>query len=138
MDVSFAAAQASVLRGHWRLAQYSGLREQSLRLPHDVLARALLRAHDRLREARAREASVRDDAEAAQTEQIGASLAFGIDLLAKGATRGRCTPKTVCASAAPMNANCTRCSRRTSAFAPTSSSITGRPGTGSGRASAGL
>ncbi len=29
------------------------------------------------------------------------------------------------ASAAPMNANCTRCSRRASAFAPTSSSVTG-------------
>ena len=31
-------------------------------------------------------------------------------------------------SAAPMNANCTRCSRRTSALAPTSSSVTGLPG----------
>ena len=36
-----------------------------------------------------------------------------------------------------MNANCTRISGRTSAFAPTSSSVTGRPGTGSVSASAG-
>ena len=36
-----------------------------------------------------------------------------------------------------MNANCTRCSGRDSALAPTSSSVTGLPGTGIGIASAG-
>ncbi len=36
-----------------------------------------------------------------------------------------------------MNANCTMCSRLASALAPTSSSVTGRCGTGSGIASAG-
>ena len=36
-----------------------------------------------------------------------------------------------------MNANCTRCSSRACALAPTSSSVTGCPGTGSGSASAG-
>ena len=48
-------------------------------------------------------------------------------------TRGRATPSTTRASAAPMNANCTRCSRRASALAPTSSSVTGWSGTGSGQ-----
>ena len=48
--------------------------------------------------------------------------------------RRRAPPR---AYAAPMNANCTRISGRTSAFAPTSSSVTGRPGTGSVSASAG-
>ena len=53
-------------------------------------------------------------------------------------TRGSATPRTVRDSAAPMNANCTMCSRRTTALAPTSRSVTGWLGTGSGSASAGL
>ena len=36
-----------------------------------------------------------------------------------------------------MKANWTRCSLRTSVFAPTSSSVIGAPGTGTGVASAG-
>ncbi len=43
-------------------------------------------------------------------------------------TRGRSMPCTTRANAAPMNANWTRCSGRTSALAPTSSSVTGSPG----------
>ena len=60
-------------------------------------------------------------------------------LLAVGeqADAGSRTPSTVRASAAPMKANWTMCSRRASALAPTSSSVTGAPGTGSGSASAG-
>ena len=57
--------------------------------------------------------------------------------LERTATRGRSTPSTACTSAAPMNANWTRCSARTSTFAPTSTSVTGLPGTGTGSASAG-
>ena len=47
-------------------------------------------------------------------------------------TRGRSTPSTICASAAPMKANWTRCSGRTSALAPTSTSVIGLPGIGTG------
>ena len=53
------------------------------------------------------------------------------------ATRGRATPWTTFASAEPMNANWTRCSARTSVLAPTSTSVTGAPGTGICAASAG-
>ena len=53
-------------------------------------------------------------------------------------TRGRSTPQTNRASAAPMNANCTRCSGRTVTFAPRSRRVTGLPGIGIGNASAGL
>jgi len=50
-------------------------------------------------------------------------------------TRGRSIPSTVLDSAAPMNANWTMCSRRTTTFAPTSSSVTGcRDGSGSASA----
>ena len=62
---------------------------------------------------------------------------WGSSPLESSPTRGRATPMTALASAAPMNANCTMCSRRASAFAPTSSSVTGCSGTGSGIASAG-
>ena len=51
--------------------------------------------------------------------------------------RARSTPRIVSASAAPMKPNCTRCSGRTSTFAPTSTMITGWSGTGTGIASAG-
>ena len=46
-------------------------------------------------------------------------------------------PSTTWASAAPMKPNCTRCSARTSTLAPTSTIVTGCPGTGTGIASAG-
>src|SRR4051812_15836227 len=51
--------------------------------------------------------------------------------------RGRSTPSSVSASAPPMKPNWTRCSGRTSVFAPTSTMITGCSGTGTGIASAG-
>jgi hypothetical protein len=53
------------------------------------------------------------------------------------ATRGRSSPITASMNAAPMCANWTRCSGRTSTFAPQSSSRNGRPGTGTSTASAG-
>src|SRR5919201_3667987 len=52
-------------------------------------------------------------------------------------TVGRSIPSTTCASAAPMKPNCTRCSGRTSTLAPTSTIVTGCPGTGTGIARAG-
>jgi hypothetical protein len=57
--------------------------------------------------------------------------------LDSSATRGRSTPMTTSMNAAPMCANCTRCSGRTSTFAPASSSRNGEPGTGTSTASAG-
>ena len=50
--------------------------------------------------------------------------------LASSATRGDATPPTASMNAAPMCANWTRCSGRTSTFAPASSSRNGAPGTG--------
>ena len=57
--------------------------------------------------------------------------------LERSATRGRVMPMTISMNAAPMWANWTRCSGRTSTFAPQSSSRNGRPGTGTSTASAG-
>src|SRR5512132_2126893 len=57
--------------------------------------------------------------------------------LLSSATRGRETPIAVSMNAAPMCANCTRCSGRTSTLAPASSSRNGEPGTGTSTASAG-
>src|SRR4051794_32571789 len=53
------------------------------------------------------------------------------------ATRGDATPSTASMNAAPMCANWTRCSGRTSTLAPASSSRNGAPGTGTTIASAG-
>ncbi len=50
--------------------------------------------------------------------------------LDSSATRGEATPPTASMNAAPMCANCTRCSGRTSTLAPASSSRNGAPGTG--------
>ena len=50
---------------------------------------------------------------------------------------GRSTPSTPSLKAAPMWANWTRCSVRTSTFAPASRNSVGRPGTGSSTATAG-
>ena len=52
-------------------------------------------------------------------------------------TRGRATPSAGSMNAAPMWANWTRCSGRTSTLAPASSSRNGAPGTGTSTASAG-
>ena len=52
-------------------------------------------------------------------------------------TRGRSTPSTPRVKAAPMKANWTRCSARTSALAPASSSVNGCSGTGTDTARAG-
>ena len=57
--------------------------------------------------------------------------------LASSATRGDSTPATASMNAAPMCANWTRCSGRTSTFAPASSSRNGAPGTGTSTARAG-
>ena len=51
--------------------------------PDEVLVDAAPRAHDRPRDAVPGEAPVRDDAEPAQAEQVGAALTLGIDLLAE-------------------------------------------------------
>ena len=61
----------------------------------------------------------------------------GSSPLLSSATRGRETPIAVSMNAAPMCANCTRCSGRTSTLAPASSSRNGEPGTGTSTASAG-
>ena len=57
--------------------------------------------------------------------------------LESSATRGEATPPTASMNAAPMCANWTRCSGRTSTLAPASSSRNGLPGTGTMIASAG-
>src|SRR3954447_14405101 len=57
--------------------------------------------------------------------------------LESSATRGEATPRTASMNAAPMCANWTRCSGRTSTLAPASKSRNGAPGTGTMMASAG-
>src|SRR6185312_13625896 len=61
----------------------------------------------------------------------------GSSPLDSSATRGRETPIAVSMNAAPMCANWTRCSGRTSTLAPASSRRNGEPGTGTSTASAG-
>ncbi len=56
--------------------------ERQMGLTDDVLAGAEPRPQDRLGEAGPREAPVRDDAQAAESEQVGAAAGLGVDLVA--------------------------------------------------------
>ena len=79
-------------RGHGRAlcSAPARLLERALRSAPTMSSRApRSRAQDRLREAGAREAPVRHDAEAAQPEQVGAAAGLGVDLVAEAAAAPR-------------------------------------------------